>query len=370
MRSRYIPGSGKPALCSLAAAMLLCACAEPSAPPAIPPKPVKIEVAGNSSLHAADRFVGTLRARQRTDLSFESPGRIAAIKVDVGDRVRAGQLLAQLDDAPARWRLAAAQAEREAAATILAERQINLRQQEALERDAIISPVALQAARSSYKQAASQHEAAVAAVSAARRDLALTRITAPFDGEIAARHAQPFVDVAAGHAILHLESGSAKEVVVMLPDAIAAGLEPGAVAHAVSGKHKLALKLERLSGRSDNGSLVQAVFRIPEASPPVRSGAAVSVELARQGGAAMTLPATALIPAADAGRVSVFVVDKGILARRAVDVDKRLLADGRVAIKSGLRNGEQVVVAGTAFLHDGQPVAAHQPQSSLAGARR
>ena len=133
-------------LCALSAALLLAACAEHAPPPAAPAKPVKIEIAGDSARQQADSFVGTLRARQRTDLSFETSGRLTLIKADVGDQVRAGQVLAQLDPAPARWRLDKAVADRNAANATLAERQTWLRQQEALARDGIISPAALQAA--------------------------------------------------------------------------------------------------------------------------------------------------------------------------------------------------------------------------------
>ena len=99
-------------------------------------------------------------------------------------------------------------------------------------------------------------------MASARRDLAFTRITAPFDGEIVARQVQPFVDVAAGQRVLQMEAGRALEAVVMLPDTIAATLAPGAEAQAVSGTDRVTLTMERLSGRSDNGSLVQAIFRV------------------------------------------------------------------------------------------------------------
>jgi len=350
MRSRFIPAA-------IVSAALLCACAEPAPPPAPPPKPVKVEVAGGAASHLADGFVGTVRAHQRTDLSFDAPGRIVAIAADVGDRVRAGQVLAQLDDAPARLRLTKAQADLQAAAATLAERRTFLRQQETLARDGIIAPAALQAAQASYQLAASQHDAAEAALTAARRDLAHTRITAPFDGEIVARQVQPFVEVAAGQSVLQVESGRAMEVVTMLPTAVAATLKPGATAHASDGAAKLALTLERLSARSDDGALVQAVFRVETSSTHARSGATVSVELPRQGAPVLTLPAMALISGGEAGRANVFVVEDGVLRQRAVRIGERMLPGGRVAIDSGLRGGEKVVVAGTAFLHDAEAVA-------------
>ena len=365
MRSRFLPAAGRVIPSALVAVALLSACADPAPPPAPPPKPVKVEVPASGSSHFADSFVGTVRARQRTALSFESAGRVTAISVDVGDRVRAGQLLAQLDDMPARLRLAKAQADRRAAAATLAERGTSLRQQEMLARDGIIAPAALQASQAAYQLAASQHDAADAALAAARRDLAQTRITAPFDGEIAARQIQPFVDVAAGQSILQMESGRAIEVVAMLPTAVAAALSPGATAYASDGDAKLTLTLDRISARSDDGALVQAVFRAGEPSSRIHSGATVSVELPRRGATALTLPVMALMSATMAGSATVFVVDDGVLRRRAVRIGERMLPGGRVAIDGGLHGHEKVVVAGTAFLHDGEKVAALPALTSL-----
>lgn len=357
-------------LCALSAAVLLAACAEHAPPPATSAKPVKIEVAGHTGAQAPDSFVGTLRARQRTDLSFETSGRLTIIKVDVGDQVRAGQVLAQLDPAPARWRLDKAVADRNAANATLAERQTWLRQQETLAKDGIISPAALQAAQASRQQAASQQAAAEAAVAAARRDLDLTRITAPFDGQVVARSAQPFVDVAPGQAILQLESGNALELVAHLPDAVAARLKPGMSAHARSGAERLDVRLERISSRSDNGSLAQAIFRLDRAPATLRSGAAAALELPQHGAQALTLPASAIIAANDLRSASVFIVKDGRLQSRKISADSRLLPHGRVAITSGVQAGEQVVVAGTAFLSVGQAVVAHRSQTLLEGARQ
>lgn len=372
MDSHFIPLHRRLTLCAVVTAVLLSACSVQPTPPASTRKPVKIEVVGDSALTGADSFAGTLRARKRTALGFESSGRVAAILVDVGDRVRAGQVLARLDESPARWKLDKAQADRKTAAAMLAERRTHLRQQEGLARDEIISPAALEAAQTSHQQAVSQLDAATAAVDAARRDLALTRIIAPFDGEVVARAAQPFTDVAAGQTILQVESGSALEVVTMLPDMVATTLKPGAQARAISGTESLKLTLERLSGRSDNGSLVQAIFRVHEAPAGVRNGGAVFVELERKGAKAVTLPVSAVMVGAEANGGSVFVLDRGTgtLQRRTVRTDGLLFPNGRIAINEGLQAGEQVVVAGTAFLNEGQPVMVHQPQTTLQGVRQ
>lgn len=363
------PGSAV-AFTAIASALILSACTSPAEPAVAPPKPVKTEIVGsNAGSGSADNFVGTLRARQRSDLGFETGGRVVAISGEVGDRVRAGQVLARLDEAPARWRLEKAEADRSAAEAALSERRTQLQQQEALARDKIISPTALETTRTAHQQARSQLDAAEAALATAKRDLALTRITAPFDGEIVARLAQPFSDTAAGQAILQIQSGRALEVVAMLPDTVAATLSPGFKAQGRIGAERFPLELERLSARSDNGSLVHALFRVPQAPASARSGGVVSVELpGRQPAASISLSATAVMPSTQAGQATVFILEPaGTLQRRAVRTSATLLPEGRVAITEGLAAGDRVVVAGTAFLHEGQRATAYASQTLLHG---
>ena len=357
-------------------AALLAGCTEAPPPAATAPRPVKLERMAATTTDTSQTFVGTLRARQRAELGFEQPGRIAAILVDVGDRVRAGQVLARLDAAPAQWRLDKAQADRTAAAAALAERATQLQQHEALAKDQIISATALEAVQTQHRVALSQLQAADAALAMARRDLALADIKAPFDGEIVARTTQPHSDVGAGQTVLQIEAGQALEVVSMLPEATAARLQPGQTATArlgstAPGSDTRPLKLERLSTHSDNGSLVQAVFRLDGAAPGLRSGSVVSVELPQPQTAGVSVPVAALLPATAAGSASVFLFDtaRGMLARRAVQIGSEVLPGGRIPVTSGLQAGDQVVVAGAAFLTEGQAAVQHASTTLLHGAQ-
>lgn len=365
---------------TLAAAALLAAllagCTEAPPPTATAPRPVKLERLTAAAADTTQTFIGTLRARQRAELGFEQPGRIAALLVDVGDRVRAGQVLARLDAAPAQWRLDKAQADRTAAAAALAERATQLQQHESLARDKIISPTALEAVQTQHRLALSQLQAADAALAMARRDLALADIKAPFDGEIVARATQPHSDVGAGQTVLQIEAGQALEVVSMLPEATAARLRPGQTAtarldSAAQDGGARSLKLERLSTHSDNGSLVQAVFRLDGAAPGLRSGSVVSVELPQPQTAGVSVPVAALLPATAAGSASVFLFDtaRGTLARRAVQIGSEVLPGGRIPVTSGLQAGDQVVVAGAAFLTEGQAAVQHASTTLLHGAQ-
>lgn len=292
--------------------------------------------------------------------------------VDVGDRVRAGQVLARLEEGPARWRLDKANADRAAAATVLAERETQVVDHEALTRDRIVSDTALRSVRTQRDQARSQLQAAEAAVALAQRELSLVRITAPFDGQVVGRLAQPHSDIGAGQALLQVESGRVLEVVAMLPEGLAARLAPGkpATALVVRGDQlprRVPMTLERLSGRSESGSLVQAIFRLEGPSSELSSGGVVSVELPRAMPQGIALPASALLPSAQKGFASVYVLDgvKQRVTRREVHVGEAMLPGGRIPVTGGLAVGELVVVAGTAFLSDGQAAIRHDGQTIL-----
>ncbi|MGM9491057.1 efflux RND transporter periplasmic adaptor subunit [Ideonella sp. YS5] len=352
-------------------ALSMAACSADAPPTATAPRPVKVEAAGEGAAATPETFIGTARARQRAELGFEAGGRLAALMVDVGDRVRAGQVLARLESAPARWRQDKALADRAAATAALAERETQLRQHEALAKDGIISSTALESVRTQQQLAASQLQGADAVLALAQRELALASITAPFDGEIVARAAQAHADVAPGQVILQLESPASLEVIVMLPEAVAARLAPGQLAAATVSPpagdgRPLPLRLARLSPRSENGSLMQAVFEVTARGAALHSGSVVAVELPQPAVAQLSLPAAAVLPGRQrsAGSVMVLDVAKGRVEKRQVTLGGSVLPGGRVPVTKGLTQGELVVVAGAAFLTDGE-AAVRLPQQTL-----
>ncbi|KLD73706.1 RND transporter, partial [Xanthomonas hyacinthi DSM 19077] len=86
------------------------ACSRDPAPAPEAPRAVKLEAVGSGDGTDGSRFVAQVRQEQRAELGFEGGGRIASIEVDVGDRVRQGQILARLDPEPTRLRVEQADA--------------------------------------------------------------------------------------------------------------------------------------------------------------------------------------------------------------------------------------------------------------------
>src|ERR1700730_1343094 len=104
------------AFAALALLPLLAACVDQatSAPPKAE-RPVQVQRVAYQSEDASREFVGVVRARRETDLGFRVAGKITARIVNVGDRVRAGDVIARLDPQDLKLQMESAQAELAAA---------------------------------------------------------------------------------------------------------------------------------------------------------------------------------------------------------------------------------------------------------------
>ncbi|HUK13210.1 MAG TPA: efflux RND transporter periplasmic adaptor subunit [Thermoanaerobaculaceae bacterium] len=167
--------------------------------PAVVPVEVARVAAGTVEETVTNTRAGTVKARRRSRLSPQTAGRVVALPFHKGDAVPEGALLLQLDDSVQRAQadLAAEQVKtadsraREAClAADLAEKQ--LRRGAALSRDGIVSQDSLDTLESARDQTKAACQAARAALEEARaqvdvaeRELALTRLRAPFAGVLA-----------------------------------------------------------------------------------------------------------------------------------------------------------------------------------------
>ena len=138
---------------------------------------------------------GSVAARSRIKLGFKLAGVVAQVRVEEGDAVRKGQLLAALDDVDARAQLRVALAYRDKARRD-ADRAARLAQEGAV-------------ATSVRDDALSQLEAAEARVAQAQDALGRTRLLAPAAGTVFARLAEPGETVGSGTPILVLDTTDA-----------------------------------------------------------------------------------------------------------------------------------------------------------------
>ncbi len=113
---------------------------------------VKVEAVTEFQGHDAV-FTGTVRQRQRAELAFEPGGQLVELFVEVGNTVKAGQVLASLDLQPARLRLQQARARLDASQSQAVERASNLLRQQRLFAAGSVSQGVLEQASESDQQA-------------------------------------------------------------------------------------------------------------------------------------------------------------------------------------------------------------------------
>lgn len=295
---------------------------------------------------------GTVEPSLEIRLAPRTPGRIVELRVDEGDRVKRGQLLARLDDADLR----ASVAELEARARYARgqfERTSELRRQ------ALVAADALDRARTDV-------EAAEAALRRARASLEQMRLTAPVDGMIIRRDAE-IGEYAAVNTPLFYLAGPA-------PLRISAEVDEEDLPRVRIGQRVLirsdAFADSSFEGRvseiTPRGDTVARSYRVRIAiaeNAPLPIGMSTETNIiVEQRDDALLLPVSAL--AGDA----VWVYAQGRVTRRALRLGVR--APERVEVLEGLGADENVVDNPPASLREGQRVRLRAPAMPEAPARQ
>ena len=356
------PASAVRALAAaLCLAALLAGCRQAPEPPAAravrPVKTITILPAGEG---LARTFSGAVRAGQEAQLAFRVGGKVERILVEVGDEVRAEELLAALDRRD--YELAVRNTESNLASAQAAARksESGYGRAKALYENSNISKDDLEQAEAQRNSDRAQAEALQSQLDQARAQLSDTELKAPFAGAVSKKEIEPFENVAAGQPVLFLVDPRALEVRLGLPENLIARVRKG---------EKVSVALESFPGRSFAGAVSEVGVALDSGTgtypltvaleapgADVRPGMAAEVTLrfGFQGKRGIVVPTTALVEDIRTLERSVWVVEGGAARKRPVTIGE-LVADG-VEIVEGLREGEMVVVAGAHRLEEGQPV--------------
>jgi len=303
-------------------------------------------------------FTGTIAARHELPIGNSGDtGRIVAVYVQVGDHVRRGQVLAQLDDsvlAPQVAQLSAALDQARAQAALSAAE---------YRRGVAAGPAGGLSIQDIEKlQAASIMDAANIKVAAAqlkvmRAKLALTRIVAPVDGLVLTRNAEVGqIAGSGGSALFDLEDSGQVEMIGQVAEQDMAGLEVGqsAAVYLIGNPQPFIGRIWLLGAVIDPQTRLGEVRIALTPDPALRPGAfarsVVTLAQARR----PVLPQTAVMADSDGSYVYV-VANDGQVQRRKVSVGS-VIPDG-VVITGGLSGRERVVSMDGGFLHDGEKVA-------------
>lgn len=351
-------------LLAAAAVVALSACTKP--PVAEEPiRSVKVLTVGVDSFRSGYEFSGEIRARTESRLGFRVAGKIVKRQAEVGQRVKAGAVLAQLDaqdyrlatDA-ARAQVAAAQTNRDLAAA-------DFRRFQDLKAQNFISGAELDRREAALKAAQAQLEQAQAQLAAQGNQTGYANLVADVSGVITAVEAEPGQVVSAGAPVVRIAQDGARDVVFSVPEDKVALMPVGA---AVSVKvwasdRSLAGKVREVAASADPVTrtfLVKVALAVPDAQAPAL-GSTVYVQpqgAGLTGQKVIKLPTSALRQEGKGS--SVWLLDKASMTVKSQPVQVATADGNEAVIAAGVEPGQLVVSAGVHVLQPGQKVSIYQ----------
>lgn len=315
-------------------------------PRAAPLATAEVSVAGAADALVAD---GVVEAVRQSDIAAQVPGRITALRVKAGDTVKAGQLLARIDERIARQQTLTGRSQVAALSAQLDAASKEYRRQQHLFQQGFLSQAALDRAESEFKATQAQTKAQMAQVDASIVQTGLHMLTAPYAGIIAAVNVEIGDMVLPGKPLITIYDPKALRVTVNVPQTRIAAL-----------RHEAAV-IEIPAAPPAQASLRLAEMTILPTADPVSQMVQVRFAMPLKiGGVTPGMFARARLPLADKGQGRrLFVPEQAVFRRSELSavyvLDKagkpllRLVrsgraADGRIEILTGLEPGEKVVL--------------------------
>jgi membrane fusion protein, multidrug efflux system len=389
--------------------------------PAPPPRgevvrPVKTMVIAAGGEPRVRMFPGTVEAAKRVELAFQVPGVIVKLPVKEGQKVAAGEVIAQLRQDEFQSRLTQIQGQLDQARAVLRGLQAGVRPEETIRletqvraaaarlanartefgrmeqlvRTNAVSRSAFEVAQTSYKVAQEEHQAAVQILEqgsiAREEDLdaqeALVRglegrvveanlqlqdstLVAPYDGVIAQRFVEEGQNVQAKAPIVRFQDVDEIEIVVDVPETVmVADIRTADIVEmlaAFSGAPGLQFPVEireiaQVADPTTQTFKVRAAMKAPadiNVLPGMTATVTATYRRASILGDRILAPISAVTK--DGGDQIVWIVgDDGKVARRPVTVDAP--TGGQIEIASGLQPGDRIAVAGVTHLREGMKV--------------
>jgi RND family efflux transporter MFP subunit len=343
--------------------------AKPEAAPVVNLPSVTVMTPGTTMVLETVVAPGSIAARRDVNIGVQGDGgRIVSVRVEAGQQVRRGTVLAQIDRTIQTQQVNRLSAELRAIQADAALATANLERAESLVGRGFIS-------KADIDQRTATRDAAIARVAVARAQLAelnarlaMLDIRAPADGIILSRSVEVGQVVSPGAtALFRMAEGSELEMRAQMAEQELAQLKPGMKAEVtpVGSNQSFNGEIWLIDPVIDvNSRQGVARIRLPY-DPQLRVGAFAKARIEAGQGLRPVLPQSAV--QTDAAGNYVFVVGEGNkVARRAITVGS--VSDQGVAVATGLSGTEKVVVSAGAFLRSGEEIKPVMAQTAAAKA--
>jgi multidrug efflux system membrane fusion protein len=343
-------------------------------------RPVKVvEIARADTTRALD-YSGSVQARTNMNLGFRINGKITDRRVNIGEHVKPGDILARVDATD--YALAVRRSEADLAS---AQKQVQTAEL-ALNRakelfDKNVSPKSqLEQAQLSYDQAVATRDSATSALDEARNQVAYADLKSDLNGIVTAVNADVGAVVSSGTPVITVAVDGEKEVQVAVPETDIAQFSPGKLVKARFWSNDALVldgKVREVSGSADAQSRTFGVRVSLPADQRVLIGMTSTIEATAENTTPfVSVPLSAL--AEKDGKKVVWLVDRSSATVHSQGVQLADFSGDGVRVSSGLKAGDLVVAAGTQFMSEnlqvklpdgaGQQAAAAEPADGAAPA--
>jgi membrane fusion protein, multidrug efflux system len=310
------------------------------AQPELPSVQVRTQTVEAKPLAAIEEVVGTVRAKLSATIEAKTSGRITGLPVIVGQKVKAGELVARLDAPEIKARLDQAEASLQQADRD-AKRVSSLFDQQA-------------ATRAEYEAADSRYQVAKAVVAEARAIMGFVEILAPFDGVVTRKWVNVGDQATPGKPLVDIEDPSKLRLEADVPEAIASSIKEDARLTIRVGQSTgdLSGTMAEIAPIADPTSRTVRVKLDVPASPGLMLGQFARLMVPAGEYTSMRVPTSALVRR---GQMEIlFVVENQHARLHLVKTGRRV--NDETEILSGLDSGDSVVLDNPWQLVDGQPL--------------
>ena len=354
---------------AIALGLVLGACTKP---PEVqePVRAVRVFAVGIEKMQSGAEFAAEVKARIETKYAFRVPGKIAVRAVEPGQRVKAGQLLAQLDAQDYLLAAEAAKAQVSAAATNRNIAAAEFKRFSELKEQQFVSGAELDRRDAALKSAEAQLEQAQSQLASQRNQTGYTKLVADVSGIVVGVDGEAGQVVPAGQVVVRIAKDGPRDIVFAVPEDKVALIEM-----------KSAVRVRSWSDNTSFGASVREIgatadpttrtFQIKagvegaDAMPAIGTTVyAIPQVYERKDIAVIKVPTSALKQDGISSAVWVLDPKSMTLKSQAVEI---LTADGNEAVISkGLQPGMQIVSAGVHVLKNGEKVTIYKDRSAPA----
>ncbi|HEU0200182.1 MAG TPA: efflux RND transporter periplasmic adaptor subunit [Burkholderiaceae bacterium] len=310
------------------------------------------------SATAVAELPGDVRPRIETRVGFQVPGRITARRVEVGQTVAAGQVLATIDAADYRLNAAAAEAQLNAARIDRDQQQADYKRFEDLHRRGFISGADLERRKAALDAAEARYAQATAQANWSGNQAAYSVLKAPTAGVVTAVDAEAGQVVAAGQSVVRIAQTAEKEVEVAIPENQLAALRTVSDVRVRlwAGGPELRGRIREIAPVADAATRTYpARITLVDAPKTVALGMTATVVFeAPRPESILALPLQSLLKEGEA--TYVWLVEKQNQTVQRSKVDVVSVAGNDVVVNGAIKPGDVVVTAGVHLLKEGQKV--------------